>query len=335
MKAAQIKQYRKEINVRINEVLVPEIGEYDVLIKVVKAAVNPLEKLIMTGEVKLIQGYEFPLTLGNELAGVVEAVGSKVTRVQKGQRVYSRLPVDRIGAFAEFVAVPEDAVSIIPDYLNFKEAVAIPLTGLTAYQALNDILNVESGKTLFIPGGSGGFGQIAVPLAKAKGLNVIVSGNPKAKAHIMSLGADHFIDYKTENYWEVLKDVDYVIDALGANEFDHELSIIKPGGQLLSLKTAPNKAFAKSKGLSKVKQILFGLVGSKYDKKAKKQNVTYHFIFVDANGAQLDQVGKILAEKQVKPQIDEKEFTLDETEAALNYTFNGHPNGKVIIKVSQ
>ncbi|MGK0555169.1 NADP-dependent oxidoreductase [Macrococcus capreoli] len=335
MKAIQIKQYSKDIKVETNEIPVPKIGDNEVLVKVVTAAVNPLEKLIMTGEVKLIQGYEFPLTLGNELAGIVEQVGSNVTRVQKGQRVYSRLPVEKIGAFAEFVAVNENAVSIIPDYLDFKEAVAIPLTGLTAYQALNDILNVESGKTLFIPGGSGGFGQIAVPLAKAKGLNVIVSGNPKAKAHIMSLGADQFIDYKTENYWEVLTDVDYVIDTLGAKEFENELSIIKPGGQLLSLKTAPNKAFAKAKGLSKVKQILFGLVGSKYDKKAKKQNVTYHFMFVDANGAQLDQVGKILAEKLVKPQIDEKAFTLDETEAALEYTFNGHPNGKVIIKVNQ
>lgn len=335
MKAIQIKQYSKDIKVEMNEIPVPKIGDNEVLVKVVTAAVNPLEKLIMTGEVKLIQGYEFPLTLGNELAGIVEQVGSNVTRVQKGQRVYSRLPVEKIGAFAEYVAVRADAVSVIPEYLDFEEAVAIPLTGLTAYQALNDILKVESGKTLFIPGGSGGFGQIAVPLAKAKGLKVIVSGNPKAKAHIMALGADQFIDYKTENYWEVLSNVDYVIDTLGAKEFDNELSIIKPGGQLLSLKTAPNKAFAKAKNLSKVKQILFGLVGAKYDKKASKKNVTYHFMFVDADGAQLDEVSKILAEKQVKPQIDPKEFSLKGTEAALNYTFDGHPSGKVIIKVNQ
>ncbi|UJS28112.1 NADP-dependent oxidoreductase [Macrococcoides canis] len=335
MKAIQIKQYSKDIKVEMNEIPVPKIGDNEVLVKVVTAAVNPLEKLIMTGEVKLIQGYEFPLTLGNELAGIVEQVGSNVTRVQKGQRVYSRLPVEKIGAFAEYVAVRADAVSVIPEYLDFEEAVAIPLTGLTAYQALNDILKVESGKTLFIPGGSGGFGQIAVPLAKAKGLKVIVSGNPKAKAHIMALGADQFIDYKTENYWEVLNNVDYVIDTLGAEEFDNELSIIKPGGQLLSLKTAPNKAFAKAKNLSKVKQILFGLVGAKYDKKASKKNVTYHFMFVDADGAQLDEVSKILAEKQVKPQIDPKEFSLKDTEAALNYTFDGHPSGKVIIKVNQ
>lgn len=335
MKAIQIKQYSKDIKVEMNEIPVPKIGDNEVLVKVITAAVNPLEKLIMTGEVKLIQGYEFPLTLGNELAGIVEQVGSNVTRVQKGQRVYSRLPVEKIGAFAEYLAVRADAVSVIPEYLDFEEAVAIPLTGLTAYQALNDILKVESGKTLFIPGGSGGFGQIAVPLAKAKGLKVIVSGNPKAKAHIMALGANQFIDYKTENYWEVLSDVDYVIDTLGAKEFDNELSIIKPGGQLLSLKTAPNKAFAKAKNLSKVKQILFGLVGAKYDKKASKKNVTYHFMFVDADGTQLDEVSKILAEKQVKPQIDPKEFSLKDIEAALNYTFNGHPTGKVIIKVNQ
>lgn len=335
MKAIQIKQYSKDIKVEMNEIPVPKIGDNEVLVKVVTAAVNPLEKLIMTGEVKLIQGYEFPLTLGNELAGIVEQVGSNVTRVQKGQRVYSRLPAEKIGAFAEYVALSADAVSVIPEYLDFEEAVAIPLTGLTAYQALNDILKVESGKTLFIPGGSGGFGQIAVPLAKAKGLKVIVSGNPKAKAHIMALGADQFIDYKTENYWEVLSDVDYVIDTLGAKEFDNELFIIKPGGQLLSLKTAPNKSFAKAKNLSKVKQILFGLVGAKYDKKASKKNVTYHFMFVDADGSQLDEVSKILAEKQVKPQIDPKEFSLKDTEEALNYTFNGHPTGKVIIKVNQ
>ena len=160
------------------------------LIRVKAAAVNPLELLILSGRVKLIQNYSFPLTLGNECAGIVERVGKSVTGIQKGDHVYTRLPLNRIGAFADYVAVEQQAVAKMPAGYEFATAAAIPLTGLTAYQGLVEELEAKPGETVLIPGGSGSFGQMAVPVAKALGLRVIVTGNDRAREQILAMGAD-------------------------------------------------------------------------------------------------------------------------------------------------
>lgn len=136
----------------------------------------------------------------------------------------------------------------MPSGYEFVTAAAIPLAGLTAYQGLVEELEVHAGKTLLITGASGSFGQIAVPIAKSMGLRVIVTGNARSQDKLLKMGVDQYIDYKKENYWEVLSDMDYVIDTLGANEFEHELSVLRKGGRLLSLRTAPNKMFAKETG---------------------------------------------------------------------------------------
>ena len=245
MKAAQITKYSKNIHIKVNDVPIPEIGDHDVLIRVKAAAVNPVDILNLTGAVRLIQDYRMPLTLGNECAGIVEKAGKHVTRFIEGDRVYCRVPISRLGAFAEYVVIPENAAAHMPDGLDFAVAAAIPLTGLTAYQAITEELHAKPGETLFIPGGSGSFGQMAVPIAKALGLRVIVSGNGRAREAFLSAGADQYIVYTEENYWECLAGVDYIIDTLGEKEFAHELSVLKEGGILLSLRTAPNKSYAK------------------------------------------------------------------------------------------
>lgn len=246
MKAAQIKKYSKEIKVSINEVPIPEPKGNDVLVKVMAAAVNPLDILQLTGSVKLVQDYRMPLTLGNECSGIVEKVGDDVKDFCVGDRVYTRLPINNIGAFAEYVVVDHEALAKMPSGYEFITAAAIPLAGLTAYQGLVEELEVQSGKTLLITGASGSFGQIAVPIAKSMGLRVVVTGNTRSQDKLLKMGVDQYVDYKKENYWEILSDLDYVIDTLGANEFEHELSVLKKGGRLLSLRTAPNKMFALS-----------------------------------------------------------------------------------------
>lgn len=215
MKAVQIKKYSKDIDTILNDIPKPQISDSEVLIQVKAAAVNPVELLILTGSVKLIQDYAMPLTLGNECSGIVEQVGSKVKDFAKGDRVFTRLPIQKIGAFAEYVAVEQDAVAKMPDGYDFNTAAAIPLTGLTAYQAIVEELEAKPGETLLIPGGSGSFGQMAVPIAKALGLCVIVTGNARARGQFVSMGVDRYMDYKQENYWEQLSDIDYVIDTLG------------------------------------------------------------------------------------------------------------------------
>lgn len=332
MKAAQINKYSKELTAKIVDIPIPEISADQVLIKVKVAAVNPLEILNITGAVKLIQDYKMPLTLGNELTGIIEKVGENVQGFKVGEAVYCRLPVNSIGAFAEYAAVDADAIGYLPENLDFTTGAAVPLTGLTAYQALHEELAAKAGQTVFIPGGSGSFGQMAIPIAKSIGLKVIVSGSPEAKERTLAAGADRYINYKEENYWETLEPVDFVIDTLGPDEFEHELSVIKSGGRLLSLRTSPNKQFAVDKKLAKWKQILFGLAGSKYDKKAKEKGIEYRFIFVRADGKQLSQITDLVERNNIVPAIDPTEFKLEDINKALALVASGHPKGKVLIK---
>ncbi|MDO5376042.1 MAG: NADP-dependent oxidoreductase [Staphylococcus rostri] len=332
MKAVQLEKYNKNLKVQINDIPTPTIQANEVLVKVAYAAINPLEKLTITGSVKLIQDYPKPFTLGNELTGTVVKVGADVKDVTLGEAVYTRLPIEKIGAFAEYVAVDPQYLAPLPNNLDFKTGAAVPLTGLTAYQVLTEELNAQAGKTVFISGGSGSFGQMAVPIAKSMGLKVVISGNPRSKEAFIAKGVDQYIDYTKENYWEVLSDVDYVIDTLGPNEFDRELSIMKPGGTIVSLINAPNKAFAEKQGLSKFKTLLFTVAGQKFDRKAKSQGMTYRFIFVRGDGAQLHKITEMIERENIVPDVDPQVFTVDDVEKALDYTFNQRTNGKVLLQ---
>lgn len=333
MKAIQIKKYSKEINTVLSDIPIPEISDSEVLIKVKAAAVNPLELLILTGSVKLIQDYPMPLTLGNECSGVVEKVGRDVKSFKKGDRVYTRLPLKKIGAFAEYVAVDYREIAKMPEGYEFTVAAAIPLTGLTAYQGITEELEAKAGKTLLITGGSGSFGQMAVPIAKELGLHVIVTGNERARDQFLYMGVEQYIDYKKENYWEILSEIDYVIDTLGAGEFEHELSVLKKGGRLLSLRTGPNKTFAERNQFSGFKKVLFTLAGNKFDKAAKKQDKEYRFIFVHSNGNQLRKITEIVEKNHIVPAVDPHLFNLEQANDALKLVAQGPINGKVIIQM--
>lgn len=333
MKAVQIENYSKSIKTVLSDIPIPKIGDTEILIKVKAAAVNPLELLILIGQIKLIQSYTMPLTLGNECSGIIEEVGKKVVGFQKGDRVYGLLPLERIGAFAEYVKVEQKVISKMPIGYDFTTATAIPLSGLTAYQGIIEELGAKAGETLLIAGGSGSFGEMAVPLAKKFGLRVIVSGNERSKERFLAMGVDQYINYKNENYWEVLSDVDYVIDALGNTEFEHELSVLKKGGILLSLKTAPNKEFAVKRKFSFLKRLLFTIAGTKYDKLAKKQGKKYRFMFVQADGIQLEKITRIVEENHITPIIDSRIFSIEQVNEALRLVSEGNINGKVIIQM--
>lgn len=331
MKAVQIDRYTKEIRPVVREIPTPDIGPGEVLVKVKAAAVNPLELLILTGSVRLIQDYPMPLTLGNECSGVVERVGSRVIGFHKGDKVYARLPLAKIGAFAEYIAVDQSALAPMPKGYDFITAAAIPLTGLTAWQGITEELEAKPGSTLLIPGGSGSFGQMAVPIAKSLGLRVIVTGNSRARESILAAGADRYLDYKQENYWEVLSGVDYVIDTLGPGEFQRELSVLRPGGRLLSLRTSPNKAFAVKNHFGTAKRLLFTAAGAKYDRAARKQGKEYRFLFVHSDGAQLRHITQIVEQNHIVPATDPRTFTLDAARQALELVQKGPTSGKVLI----
>lgn len=333
MKAVQIENYSQTIKTIVNQVSLPEISDDDILIKVMAAAVNPLDILIIKGSIKLIQNYKMPVILGCECAGIVEKTGKNVKNFKTGDKVYTRLPQNKIGAFAEYTAVNHKYAAIMPENYTFNEAAALPIAALTIYQALNEEIKlVENGK-LLITGGSGSFGYIAVPIAKTFKQNVIVTGNKQAENHIMSLGAVKYIDYRKENYWETLSDIDYVIDTTNSKNFTHSFSILKKGGYLVSLKGIPNKEFAVKNNFSFIKKTLFSLAGAKYDKEAEKQGKKYKFLFVRPDGEQLKKITEIVEKNNIKPVLHEKIFDIEQTNDALNLLANGHINGKIIINI--
>ncbi len=333
MKAVQITKYSKDIKTILNDIEIPEINDNQVLIKIKSAAVNPLDLLVMTGSIKLIQDYKMPVTLGNECSGIVEKTGKNVRNFKTGDKVYTRLPQKTMGAFAEYVAVDEKHIAHMPKDYSFSQAASSALAGLTIYQALTEEFSILQDKTLLITGGSGSFGHIAVPVAKSFGLNVIVTGNSRSKERILELGADKYIDYKESNYWEELSNVDYIIDTLGMGKFSENLSILNGGGILLSLKGIPNKKFAVKNNFPFLKKMLFSMAGAKFDKSAAKQGKDYRFLFVRADGAQLKKITEIIEKNNITPLINEHIFRLNEVDNALNLLKKGGINGKIVIEI--
>lgn len=330
MKAAQIIKYDKNnIKLTLSEVAKPKILPNQVLLKVTAAGVNPLDNMISRGEVKLIVPYKLPQIAGNEVVGYIEELGQEVTEFGLGERVFARLPLNQIGAFAEYVAVEAKALAKVPEYLTDIQAAAIPLTALTIMQAL-DLMQAKPQKTLFISGGTGGLGAMAIPIAKAKGLKVITNGNADSKQRVLDLGADSFIDYKTTDYTKVLKDIDYVLDTLGGAETKKQMSILKKGGQLVSLRGLPNGEFAKRMKLPFLKRQLFTFVGNKMDKLAASYGVNYHFIFVQSNGKQLQEVADLFSQLKIKPSIDAV-YDFADVNQALDKLAKGHSRGKTVL----
>ena len=194
MKAAVLTGYDKNGRaLEIRDVPMPEMKDNDVLVKIHTAGVNPLDNMIIRGEVKMIVPYSFPLVMGNEFVGIVEKVGRNVKKFQPGDRVYGRMELKRIGAFAEYAAIDQSAIARVPEYLSDEEAASVPLTALTAMQALS-LMKPKKGETIFISGGTGSLGAMAIPVAKSYGLTVITNGNGASEERVRRLGADRFID---------------------------------------------------------------------------------------------------------------------------------------------
>lgn len=334
MKAVQIHSYSKKLEAHINDVPIPRINKHQVLIKTNVAGVDPHLILAITGKVRVFDHYDFPLTLGIELSGVIESVGEAVTDFNKGDRVYALMPLDTMGAFAEYVVADANIVAKMPKHLTFEEGAAIPLSALTVVQAF-DVLNVKLGAKLFIPGGTGGFGQIAIPFAKSKKLFVAVSGSESARHLALSIGADQFIDYQKQDYVEVLKDFDYVIDTRGASEFRNELRILKPGGKLLSLNAGPNARFAiQHGGFSTLQRLLFGMIGMPFDIAARLQRKTYDFLYVQPNGKQLKKITHWIDEAGIKPTIDST-FAFRQVNEAIAKIAKGKAQGKILLIIQE
>ena len=331
MKAAVLTHYdKKGTELDIREISTPTPEEDEVLVKIMTAGVNPLDNMIIRGEVKLIVPYETPLVMGNEFAGVVKKTGKNVAGFKPGDRVYGRMPLKKIGAFAEYAAVKETALAVIPEYLSFEEAATVPLTALTAMQAF-EVMDVHAGESVFISGGTGSLGAMAIPVAKSLGLHVYTNGSGDNEERVRKLGAEKFIDYRKENYADVLSGVDHVLDTLGDRELPNEFKVLKEGGNLVSLRGMPNGRFARRSGMPLFKRLLFQAAGRKYDRMAAAKKQTYDFLFVHEDGSQLDRIGRLFdKENPLETSIDTA-FAFDEINKALDKVKQGKSKGKTIL----
>lgn len=332
MQAFTVDRYEKKERLRVGDVPEPVLREDEVLVQVHAAGVNLLDSKIRSGEFKLILPYRAPFVLGHDVAGVVVKVGPRVRQFKLGDEVYARPDDFRIGTFAEFVAVKEDSLAIKPKNITMEEAASIPLVGLTAWQALVEKAKLKKGQKVFIQAGSGGVGTFAIQLAKHLGATVATTTSAGNVALVKSLGADVVINYKTQDFEDVLHSYDVVLNSQDGKTLEKSLNVLKPGGQLISISGPPDPQFAEEiKAPWLVKQVIRVLsFGTR--RKAKRLNVVFSFLFMKASGSQLRQITPLIESGAIRPVVD-KVFPFAATNEALAYVESGRTKGKVVIKV--
>ncbi|AYG78048.1 2-haloacrylate reductase [Streptomyces hundungensis] len=334
MKAFMVEKYGDQAGMRAAEAPDPQVGADDVLVKIHAAGVNPLDLRIRNGDFKTFLPYRLPLILGNDLAGTVVRVGPSVTRFAVGDEVYARPDKDRIGTFAELIAVHQEDLAPIPATLTMTEAASLPLVALTAWQALVERARVQPGQKVLVHAGAGGLGSIAVQLAKALGAHVATTVSTAKVDLARDLGADVVIDYRTQDFEEVLNGYDVVLDSLGGENLAQSLRVLKPGGTAISVAGPPDPAFARELGANPVLRLAMTALSSKTRRQAKRLGVTYSFLFMKASGDQLRELTPLIDTGKVRPVVD-RAFPFDETLQAMEYVEKGRAKaGKVVVSMT-
>ena len=212
--------------------------------------------------------------------------------------------MDRIGTFAELIAMNEADVALKPKNLTMEEAASIPLVGLTAWQVLIERANLKKGEKVLIHAGSGGVGTFAIQLAKHIGATVATTTSTANVDLVKSLGADVVIDYRQEDFEKVLSGYDVVLNSLGKDTLEKSLKVLKPGGKLISISGPPDAAFAKESGLNWFLQQVMRLLSFGIRKKAKQRGISYSFVFMRANGEQLSKITSLIESGIIRPVVD-------------------------------
>lgn len=332
MKAFILERYGRNNRLHPAEMPEPDLRDDDVLVQVHAAGVNLLDSKIRNGEFKLVLPYRMPLVLGNDVAGVVIRVGPGVRQFKPGDEVYARPDKDRIGAFAEFIAMNEKDVSLKPKSISMEEAASLPLVGLTAWQALIEKAELKKGQKIFIQAGSGGVGTFAIQLAKHLGATVAASTSAANLDLVKGLGADIVIDYKKDDVERMLKDYDVVLHSQDAKTMEKSMRILKKGGKLISISGPPDRDFAKEIGASWLIALVMRLLSFSARKKAKQLDVGFSFLFMRANGEQLSRIASLVDAGIIRPVLD-MVFPFEATNEAMAYVETGRAKGKVVIKI--
>jgi len=327
MKALQIVKYGEiKDSLAFNEVSKPTVQANDVLIEVKAAAINPIDKSIILGNLQGMLPIPFPSTSAYDVSGIVVEKGNEVSNFEVGDLVYSRVPQEQMGTLAEFVAVTSAAVSKKPGNISFEEAASLPLAGLTALQSL-EYAGIKENDKVLIHAGSGGVGSLAIQHAKAKGAYVYTTTSTRNVEWVKGLGADRVIDYKTEDYKKIAEDVDIVFDTLGQNYSIESFEVVKTGGIVVSVVGPLDEASAKMFGMADYK------LPEELANASSKKNAEYKFIFMHPNGAHLDEIKSMVEDEKIKPIID-KVYSFSEGVDAFTHLASGRAKGKIVVKIN-
>ena len=327
MKALQIVKYGEiKEGLSLNEIDKPSIKSNDILVEVKAASLNPIDYKMVEGKLKDMISLKLPSTIGFDVSGVVVEKGADVKNFEIGDEIYSRVPQEQMGTVAEFVAVNSEFAALKPDNITFEQASGLPLTGLTAIQALEKV-GIKENDRILIHAGSGGVGSFAVQYAKAKGAIVYTTTSTSNVDWVKALGADRVIDYKTEDYKEIANNLDIVFDTLGDDYTFDAFEIIKDGGRVTTIVGPPDEETAKQMGMQDYK------LPEKLEKLIKDRSAEYKLTWMQPNAEQLKEIATMVEDRAIKPIVD-LIYSLEDGIDAYEYLASGKAKGKVIISLS-
>jgi NADPH:quinone reductase-like Zn-dependent oxidoreductase len=315
MKSAQINRYGSSdvIEIKQNTTASLPISSGKILVDVKASGVNPVDWKIREGYMQQMMPLQFPATLGMDFSGIIKDVGSSqdisTADLKKEDEVYGQASVTKggSGAFADMAVTNADNIALKPKSLSFEEAAALPLVGVSAWQALVENMNLSQGRKILIHGGAGGIGSVAIQLAKNMGAFVTTTVNSDDAQYAQSLGADEIIDYKKHDFEKLVNDYDAVYDTVGGQTYTKSFNVLKKGGIIVSMLEQPNTDLMQHFGVKSI------------------------FLLTQVNRERLTQLANWVDQNNIKINID-KIFSLDETAKALDYVKDVHPRGKVILR---
>jgi alcohol dehydrogenase len=313
MKSIQIKRYGNSDVVEINDTAsVPTVSTGKILVNIKASGVNPADWKIREGYFQQMAPLQFPSTLGIDFSGFVRQTGEDdISDFKEGDEVYGQASIfsGGSGAFAELALANKDSIAHKPKTLNHVEAAALPLVGVCAWQALVEKIGLSKDQKILIHGGAGGIGSIAIQLARHLGAHVATTVSKNNKEFVQRLGADQVIDYKTEDFEDILHDYDAVFDTVGGDTYERSFKVLKKGsGIIVSMLEQPSSELMNQFGIKAI------FLLSKVD----RQRLARLALWVDQNNIKINV---------------EKTFSLDEASKALDYQKDEHPRGKVVLTV--
>ena len=331
MQAAFITAYGPLENIQVGEQPKPNPFKGEVLVRMRAASVNPIDYKQVLGELKPLVKPAFPLLLGSDGAGVVEALGEGVEGFETGDEVYFRTPLMATGSIAEYISLPASLLALKPANMSFAEAASIPLVGLTAVQALEKA-GLKAGARVLIHAGAGGVGSFAIQYAKAMGAYVATTASQKRFDMLKALGADEIVDYRNARIEDQLKDMDIVLDTLGPTVRDASYKTLKKGGTLVSIQGMPDPETVARMGVNPIIRMVARLSQWKHRRVATKYGAVFQYHWMRESGAELAKISALIKAGEIKAVID-SQFSLEDTPAAFARSASGRAGGKIVVMI--